>query len=122
MSAQDFTRSASSALTESIANSSSAEEIRELCKSALVKDGVIVRERGSGYDDVLTKEAENAVPANPSSAPAAAASSTTGAVSYRDVAFRVIYPGGNDRYELAGASEEELDLKEAKIRAMYAGK
>ena len=68
MSATDFTRSTSSALTASIEGASSAEEIRELCKSQLVADGILDRERGNGYGDQLTKEAENALPGNSSSA------------------------------------------------------
>jgi hypothetical protein len=70
MSATDFTKPASQALTELIANAPNAEAIREICKSQSVADGILVRERGSGYDDTLTKEAENAVPANPSGASA----------------------------------------------------
>ena len=33
--------------------------------------------------------------------------------------IRVIYPGGNDRFEICGMSEAELDQKEAALRAMY---
>jgi hypothetical protein len=116
MSATDFTRSASSALTASIEGASSAEEIRELCKSQLVADGVLDRERGNGYGDTLTKEAENAVPAfTPSDTAVPSA-------PRRETCIRVIFPGGNDQYEICGVSEEELDAKEAKIRAMYARK
>jgi len=35
--------------------------------------------------------------------------------------FRVLYPHGNDRYEIYGVSEEELDRKEKHLRAMYGG-
>jgi hypothetical protein len=65
---QNFVRPASAALTASIEGASSAEEIRELCKSTLVADRVIERERGNGYGDVLTREAETALPGNSSSA------------------------------------------------------
>lgn len=33
--------------------------------------------------------------------------------------IRVIYPGGNDRFEICGMSEAELDQKESALRAMY---
>jgi hypothetical protein len=33
--------------------------------------------------------------------------------------IRVIYPGGNDRFEITGTSEAELDQKEFALRAMY---
>ena len=33
--------------------------------------------------------------------------------------IRVFYPGGNDRFEVWGASEAELDQKESALRAMY---
>jgi hypothetical protein len=35
--------------------------------------------------------------------------------------IRVIYPGGNDRFEITGTSEAELDQKESALRAMYQG-
>jgi hypothetical protein len=35
--------------------------------------------------------------------------------------IRVIYPFGNSRFELVGASEESLDQQEAAIRALYGG-
>lgn len=33
--------------------------------------------------------------------------------------IRVIYPFSNSRFELVGYSEEDLDLQEQKIRALY---
>jgi hypothetical protein len=32
---------------------------------------------------------------------------------------RVVYPHGNDRFEIYAATEEELDRKEAALRALY---
>jgi hypothetical protein len=35
--------------------------------------------------------------------------------------MRVVYPSGNNRFEIYGASEAELDAMEAKIRAAVDG-
>jgi hypothetical protein len=35
--------------------------------------------------------------------------------------IRVVYPSGNNRFEVYGASEAELDEKERQIRAMFGG-
>jgi hypothetical protein len=113
---ENFTRPASAALIASIENSSSTEEIRELCKSKLVADGIIERERGNGYGDTLTKEAESTTPAFLPSADAALSTPR------HETCWRAVYPGGNDRYEICGVSEAELDARETRIRAMNARK
>ena len=33
--------------------------------------------------------------------------------------IRIVYPGGNDRFEITGTSEAELDQKESALRALY---
>jgi len=35
--------------------------------------------------------------------------------------MRVVYSGGNNRHEIYGVSEGELDTKEAQLRAMFGG-
>jgi hypothetical protein len=103
-----------SAATDKIANESvSFEGLREAMKSELEKQGVIVRgpledggwgaQLGPGY---------HAEPAVEVSLPEA---------SRPQNCVRVIYPHLNDRFEIFGASEQELDLKEAQIRSLYRG-
>jgi hypothetical protein len=49
----------------------------------------------------------------------AAAAPTMPDVS-RASCYRVVYPHGNTRVELLGASEEDLDQQEQRIRSLYA--
>jgi hypothetical protein len=66
---QDFVRPASPAWDKIADESTNVEELRERMKAKLVADGFVVRERGYEIgSDVLTHEAENAAPANPSGA------------------------------------------------------
>jgi hypothetical protein len=79
-------------------------------KAHLTATGVIAVERGAEYGARLLRQPEIDAPAAPPAAVAAP-------VEPRCV--RTIYPGGNDRYELFGQTEAELDEKERNIRAMY---
>ena len=115
---EDFTRPGSPAWTALVENSSSVEEMREKMKSKLAADGFIQRERGYEIgSDTLTREAENAVPANSSGVSAAAAPSER-----RETFLQVVYPGGNSRFEVAAVSQEELDARVAQVYAMFGGK
>jgi hypothetical protein len=115
--AQDFVRPASSTWDEIANSSGSVEEMRERMKAKLAADGFIQRERGYEVgSDTLTDAAKNAAPAFVPSADAAPSTPR------RETCIRVVFPGGNDQYEICGVSEEELDEKERRIRAMYARK
>lgn len=97
-------------LEAEIAACNSPEMIREIVKRSLAKAGVISRESSGEYGvQYLGQPApatEVALPAASEPAP-------------RATCVRVIYPGGNDRYEIFGVSEADLDLKEQRIRAAY---
>jgi hypothetical protein len=91
--------------------------MREKMKSKLAADGFITRERGYEIgSDTLTDAAKAAAPA------ASLASPDAPSTPRRETAYRVTYPGGNDRIELCGVSEEELDAREQAIRAAYTRK
>jgi hypothetical protein len=80
-------------------------------KDALHKaQGMVSEEEtivNSGYRPAPTESVA------PLSAPKVAASDAM------PTCIRVIYPGGNDRFEICGMSESELDQKESALRAMY---
>jgi hypothetical protein len=82
------------------------EEIREVSKRYMERKGLIRRGYDYGQGEEVINQPERFAPlsASPSSLPKC---------------IRVIYPHVNDRYEICGESEEELDEKEARIRAMY---
>lgn len=109
----EFSRS-TPALDAAIAACNSPEDIRELSKASLESQGIIsrnVREDGQ-YGARLTgwhpeQAAQVAfLPAQPQATPTCS---------------RVIYPHLNDRYELTGSSEDELDAKESRIRQIFGG-
>src|SRR6266566_4269607 len=77
------------------------EHMRSALRNALQADGVIVRDRYSEFGVHVVRPSETpkvaALPANPA----------------MDTYMRVVYPAGNNRFEIYGASEAELDAKEA---------
>jgi hypothetical protein len=98
-------------LDAALANETDPERIRELVKSNLAARGVIERERGNdfgvqvsrGYRPAEQPTPEVSLPENPDAAKCS----------------RRVYPHENDVYEIFGETEEELDKKEAEIRARY---
>lgn len=80
------------------------EKLRMVLKDSLVEKGVLARTVDGNY-----VPQENIVVAPPQPAPSAAAATH----------FRWVYPHGNDRFEIFGSSEQELNEKEAAIRALY---
>ena len=102
MSATDFTSPPSEKWNEIVNSSETVEEMRERMLAFQVASGLISRERGNGYGNQLTKEAENAVPAFVPSEAAAPS-------ERRETFLQVVYPGGNSRFEVAAVSQEELD-------------
>jgi hypothetical protein len=88
-------------------NCRTAEDVREVARQQLEAQGIISRDRGG---DVVVNSGEPLIrPVTAVPVPAR----NIGKFS------RVIYPGGNDRYELFGDSEQELDTKEARLRSAY---
>jgi hypothetical protein len=83
------------------------EEIRESVKSELERSRVVARDAHDPYNGRLLRTPELDSPAAAAPEPVDQRPSTC---------YRVIYPHLNDRYELTGRSEEELDAKEAAIR------
>jgi hypothetical protein len=87
-------------------------EIQQLLAQLMAERGVQTRGSYGTYDRTLDSD----VPSAPSASAAAAPVESAGANAR---CFRVIYPAGNNRFELFGNTEQELDEQEAKIRAMY---
>jgi hypothetical protein len=95
---------------ERIAAATSTAEIQEICIQSGERQGVLVRQR----DGSVTIRETSVPSSEPESKPAAVAQSPA-----NPTCMRVIYPHMNDRYELFGASEKELDERERQIRAMF---
>jgi hypothetical protein len=93
---------------QQIAEARTPAEIREICINREVAQGKLMQDR-DGSVHVPVAEPAPAAPSMPAD---------TGA---QQRFSRVIYPGGNDRYEIFAESREALDAKEANIRAAYAG-
>lgn len=93
-------------LDEKLAAAQSTEEMQEIYHQHLAATGAVELERGSNAVRVLSEPriVERTV-STPSDAPAKC--------------FRVIYPAGNARLEIAAASEEELNRIESAVRASY---
>jgi hypothetical protein len=108
--AQDFVRPNNPGLTKIVEESldgtyGSYDAMRDGLKAALgIKTTVDPTREDFGY---------GADPTAPQFAPQIAASGA------QPTCVRVLYPGGNDRFEITGMSEAELDLKESALRAMY---
>jgi hypothetical protein len=75
-----------------------AADLREITLRTLAAQGQIFRTQDEFDIRIQSDAAARPVPlsVSPASAP---------------ICYRVIYPSGNDRYELTGASEEELNAK-----------
>jgi hypothetical protein len=113
---ENFVRPGDAEWDRIAAEATNVEQLREAMKQRLQKDGFIQRKIGWEIgEDTLNPEAEQAV--------SAVVPSEAGVPSERrETFFKVIYPGGNDRYQIFGASEQEVAAKEQAIRAMYSGK
>jgi hypothetical protein len=109
MNANDVFLKSDSSLDAKIAACNSPEEIRQVTKDHFLGLGVLTRERGADFGNDLIRLPEPSRPAV--SAPAAHVAPTCVRVFYRD----------NDRYEVYGTSDQELDQKEAAIRSAIGG-
>src|ERR1700682_2911213 len=99
------------ALDAAISECTDPERIRELTKAHLAATGISSRERGNDWG-------ARVIGSQPSeSAPAVALPANV----LQDACVRTIYPSGNNRFEIYGASEQELDEKERQIRSMFSG-
>jgi hypothetical protein len=91
-----------------IADAKTPQELRAVMLQNLSDRGAIKIQ-----DDQLAaigREARIPEPSRPPSFPVSDAAPTC---------MRVFYPHANDRYEIYGSSDDDLDKKEAAIRAMY---
>jgi hypothetical protein len=86
-----------------------ASDLRETLLATLVSQGQIVRTRDSEFNTHLVMRQ----PSEPSPAVTLPANPAT--------CVRTIYPAGNNRFEIYGTSEMELDERELQIRAMFGG-
>jgi hypothetical protein len=107
----DFVVKSNSALDALILSATDPETIREIVKSNLASAGIISRERGNDYGARVT--------GNQLAEPPAQAVSLPEENHETAKCFRRVYPHENDTYEIYGETEEELDKKEAEIRARY---
>jgi hypothetical protein len=101
----------SSAAVETAVNkATSHEELRESMLAVLAQQGAVARTRDEGVR--VIPQPEVFVPS---------ASLADHPAEHANTArfYRVIYPHDNDRFELTGNSEAELDERERQIRAMY---
>jgi hypothetical protein len=87
-------------------------EMRQLMIAAMQKAGVVAPlTRDSEFDIRLTPQAAaSPAPVMPAARPAQA-----------PTCMRIIYPHGNNRFELYATSEAELDAQERQIMAMFGG-
>ena len=85
------------------------EAMREALLQHLAKSGTIQRETGCTFG-VRLLQPQTPEPSQDASVPAGPVAPTC---------VRVIYPNGNDRFQIFGNSENELDAKEENIRKMY---
>jgi hypothetical protein len=96
---------------DAINSATTPSDLREMMLQSMAKAGIIVRTQQNEFD--IRRQPESVAPPAVSSLPAARPTP--------EPCFRVVYPHGNDRYEIYGATEEELNQKEAALRAMYGG-
>ena len=112
--AEDFTSNIRNCELESvISRAHTSAELRESMLQELTRQGQIVRTREDEFD-IRRGPRAGAPEAQP-------APSLSVARPQSPTCFRVIYPSGNNRFELYGASEAELDLREQQIKAMFSG-
>jgi hypothetical protein len=85
----------------------SYEGMKSALRNVLQAEGVIVRDRESEFGVHMIPQPQTTV-ALPVNSPA-------------PTCERIVYPGGNTRCEIFGMSEQDLDQKEAALRAMFGG-
>jgi hypothetical protein len=113
--AEDFTSKIHNPELESvISQARTSAELRESMLQELARQGQIVRTREDEFD-IRRGPRAGALDAQP------APSLSAVRPAQEPTCFRVIYPHGNDRIELYGLSEHELDQRETALRAMYGG-
>jgi len=100
------------ALEVALSTVQTASELRLAMLNALQREGTCIPMTEAEINPYRVQdEPSDARPAVPlSSFPA-----------LRNAYIRVIYPRGNDRFEIYGATEEEVNDKEARLRAIYGG-
>src|ERR1700749_3682391 len=95
---QDFVIRSNSTLDKICGSATSVENMKAQMHAALERSGSIVHDRDG---NVVGQTAETVLERNVGRC------------------MRLVYPSGNDRFELYADSEDDLDRKEAALRAMY---
>jgi hypothetical protein len=106
-----FMKSPGENFDKAMREATSSSDLREEMDRLLARQGVITRGQSGVFDS--TSAAERST--QPSSPDAATFSAPAGMAR----CYRVIYPSGNNRFELYGNTEQELDDQETKTRATY---
>ncbi len=99
------------AIDKKVMGSTNFEQLRESLLQELEKQGTIQRDRTDAYGVRVVGPVETDAPLQ-TDAPLPAG------VDHNRV-FRVVYPSGNNRFEIYGANDAELDERERQIRAMF---
>jgi hypothetical protein len=96
-------------LDAKIRSCSDPAELQQLLAQLMAARGVRTR----GTDGTFDSNHEVEVPQSPSSV------AKTPAASTGNRCMRVFYPHDNARFEIYGASEQELDQQEQRVRSLY---
>ena len=91
-----------------VSSATNFEQVRESVKAELERSGVVARDATDPYAGRLLRQVElDSPPAAVGAEPVNQGPTTH---------YRVFYPRDNDRFEVTGRSEAELDQKEDAIR------
>jgi hypothetical protein len=101
-------------LDEVIGSATTVAELRETMLTELAAQGVVSRDRTDQFDIRVLPQA----PQPPTPDVSLPANNEMQRCS--DVFIRVVYPSGNNKFEIYASSEVELDERERQIRAMFA--
>jgi hypothetical protein len=98
------------AVTAAVEKATTVEELREALHATLESQGVLTRDRLH----LVVQPSQESTASGP--APSTSLPATSAELAR---CYRVVYPSGNNRFELYGDTEESLDAQETAIRAMY---
>jgi hypothetical protein len=98
----------SPAVDEAVSTAVTHEQLRENLINGMVAEGCVIQTRDSDHNrKLIIRQTE------PQPTPAVALPATPA------TCVRTIYPAGNNRFEIYGTSEAELDEKERQIRSLF---
>jgi hypothetical protein len=100
-------------VADAVNAATTASDLREALIQSMARAGMPVPETfGPGFNYHSRSDVETGIQPMPVSPGPSGPDATH---------IRFVYPSGNDRYEITGASEEELDEKQRRIEALYGG-